>query len=317
MHLECAWIQAVVFNFFIQLHVKQSELVKFCRPPLPPLLRTPITPSPAVFSPDSRDDLRSAVKTCLDLSSQGDCSTGHGSIDEWNVAKVTDMGWMFMRALVFNQDLSKWNVAKVTDMELMFHYASAFNQDLSKWNVAKVTNMGSMFNQASAFNQELSKWDVSKVTDMRLMFNQASAFNQDLSKWDVSNVTYMGSMFYNASSFNQDLYKWDVTKVTDMEQMFYHAIAFNQDLSKWDVSKVTNMDSMFAWANSFTQTLCGEAWINSKAKADKSDMFTDSFGSISTTVCGAWSNGIVLHGVHMFLEFDCEDSIHFLRLRVV
>ena len=55
------------------------------------------------------------------------------------------------------------------------------------------------------------------------------------------------------------------------------------DMSKWDVSSVTNMGGMFLGATSSKQTLCGAAWVRSKAS--KTLMFVVSFGSISRTVC--------------------------------
>ena len=134
----------------------------------------------------------------------------------------------------------------------------------------------------------MKDWDVSGVTDMSQMFYIAFDFNQDLSKWDVSKVTKFSYMFSCASSFNQDLSKWDVTAAIDMEVMFAGASSFNQDLSKWDVSAVTDMESMFLRASAFNRQLCGVAWVNSKA--DKSDMFKDSTGSISSTVCTTATN---------------------------
>ena len=71
----------------------------------------------------------------------------------------------------------------------------------------------------------------------------------------------------------------------NMEGMFQSASMFNRDVSEWDVSRVENMDSMFREAASFKQTLCGAAWVNSKAS--KEAMFTVSRGSISRTVCTA------------------------------
>ena len=100
--------------------------------------------------------------------------------------------------------------------------------------------------------------------------------------WDVSSVTDMRNIFYGASAFNQDLSKWDVSAVTDMRSMFAYATSFNQDLSNWDVSKVTDMEEMFLRASSFNRELRGIAWGHSKAI--KTDMFTDSPGSISA-VC--------------------------------
>ena len=124
------------------------------------------------------------------------------------------------------------------------------------------------------------------------MFRYANSFNQDLSHWDVSRVTDMGGMFGVAVSFNQDLSKWDVSRVTDMGAMFSVAKSFNQDLSNWDVSRVTDMQGMFVDASSFQQTLCGVAWVNSKAS--KVDMFAHSLGSISCgTLC--FGNSFVDH----------------------
>merc|ERR1712032_1595864 len=111
----------------------------------------------------------------------------------------------------------------------------------------------------------------------------AHSFNQDLSKWDVSRVTSMFGMFRNTDFFNQDLSSWDVSRVTSMIAMFRHAKSFNQDLSNWDVSRVADMMGMFNNAVSFRQTLCGAAWVNSKAS--KVDPFT--WVHIGYSVCAS------------------------------
>ena len=66
----------------------------------------------------------------------------------------------------------------------------------------------------------------------------------------------------------------------EMHGMFWSAVLFNVDISQWDVSSVTNMDQMFFNAAPFNQTLCGAAWVNSKAT--KRRMFEGSSGSISS-----------------------------------
>jgi len=101
----------------------------------------------------------------------------------------------------------------------------------------------------------------------------------------------MEEMFHEAHAFNNDLSEWDVSKVTTMSRMFALAKAFNQDLSKWDVSKVINMTYMFYDANAFNQTLCGLAWVNSKANKD--GMFLKSRGEISAT-CGKQFSGFAV-----------------------
>merc|ERR1712048_1068570 len=97
---------------------------------------------------------------------------------------------------------------------------------------------------------------------------------------DVSRVETMQTMFLGESS---DIY----VRVLSGGTWFTSGSSFNSDVSKWDVSRVTNMWRMFNEASSFNQTLCGEAWVNSKA--DKTDMFEGSPGSISTTVCAPLS----------------------------
>ena len=126
---------------------------------------------------------------------------------------------------------------------------------------------------------------VARVTDMNRMFSHTAAFNGDISKWDVSNARDMSGMFLGAKSFDGDLSKWDVSRATDMPGMFRSASSFNSRISKWDVSRVRDMGYMFRGASSFKQKLCGAAWVHSKAT--KEDMFVDSRGSISRTVCTA------------------------------
>ena len=131
-----------------------------------------------------------------------------------------------------------------------------------------------------------SDGNVSQVTDMSKLIYNIDTFDYDLSDWDVSRVTDMREIFFYAESFNQDLSNWDVSRVTSMKAMFSDAKSFNQDLSKWDVSLVVDMQFMFYDTSSFQQTLCGAAWVNSKAL--KEGMFHLSPGSISDTVCGTW-----------------------------
>ena len=80
---------------------------------------------------------------------------------------------------------------------------------------------------------------------------------------------------------------WDVSRVTNMQVMFSGAEAFNVDISKWDMSQVADMTYTFFGVTSFDQTLCGKAWVHSKAT--QTAMFDGSPGSI----CGFCSTGII------------------------
>ena len=172
-----------------------------------------------------------------------------------NANTLTDMGYMFSGAVLFNSDIGNWDTSQTQTMSYMFYGASSFNQSLSAWDTSNVTRMDYMFDGAKSFNQPLNSWNTSKVKDMRFMFVDAHSFNQPLHSWDTSNVESMSRMFSYATSFNQPLNSWNVAKVTSMEGMFINAKEFNQSLSDWDVSNVTSMEDMFNKAASFNGEL--------------------------------------------------------------
>ena len=197
-------------------------------------VRLPIVTGTSFVDNESTNaTLRRAVQDYLaGEARKEDIVKKYGEINNWDVSKVTDMGYMFELegAVSFNQPLNKWNVSNVRDMYRMFAGARSFNQPLNKWNVSKVIDMYSMFEGARSFNQPLNNWNVSNVTNMIHMFDGAESFNQPLNKWNVSNVRVMCGMFWNARSFNQPLNNWDVSNETDMERMFRGASSFNQPL---------------------------------------------------------------------------------------
>ena len=72
-----------------------------------------------------------------------------------------------------------------------------------------------------------------------------------------------------------------------MSSMFQDATLFKNDISKWDVPRVAGMNYMFAGARSFKQTLCGAAWVHSKAS--QTQIFARSTGTIPRVVCASTS----------------------------
>jgi surface protein len=153
------------------------------------------------FSPLSKPELASAVRACLQLSPEGDCSKGpHGPIGTWDVSKITDMSWLFYEASSFNADISKWDVSHVTDMRYMFAGAESFNADISNWDVSHVATTASMFYGAITFNTDISKWDMSRVMDISCMFCGAKSFGANFSKWDA----ILSNINLHAKSTNND-----------------------------------------------------------------------------------------------------------------
>jgi surface protein len=189
----------------------------------------------------------------------------NSDLSKWgsDISNVTDMGQMFLRSSLFNQDISSWNVSNVKEMSYMFDSATAFNngdignnaQHSLTWTTNALTSVAGMFNSASNFNQDIRTFVLTNVTgSLQFMFFKASSFNQDISSWDVSNVKNMSQMFQQASAFNQNLDAWGtrLSKVTNMSQMFQQASAFNQNLNVWStISNVTNMNYMFLNATVF------------------------------------------------------------------
>jgi len=165
------------------------------------------------------------------------------------------------------------NLLLVTNMNYMFYKAINFNQPIGNWDVSKVTHMNSMFKNATAFNQAIGNWDVSKVTDMRYMFENATAFNQPIGNWNISNVRYMYTMFSGATVFNQPIGNWNVSNVIDMQYMFNDATSFNQPIGNWNVSKVTDMSYMFENATSFSIENYDELLINWSQQELHNDYF--------------------------------------------
>ena len=75
----------------------------------------------------------------------------YGTINEWDVGKVTDMSRLFGGLERFDENISNWNVSNVTRMDGMFSGANSFNQPLNAWNVSQVRNMCYMFEGAYIF----------------------------------------------------------------------------------------------------------------------------------------------------------------------
>ena len=187
--------------------------------------------------------------------------TSIGNLDNWNVGKVTDMGYMFYgcNALTSVGDLSNWNVGNVTSMYGMFNqcYTLTSVGDLDNWNVGNVTDMSGMFGECNALTSigDISGWNVGNVTNMHIMFNQCYALTSvgNLDNWNVSNVTSMYGMFNSngpsplSLTSIGDISGWDVSNVTDMSFMFRGCTSLDElNLSSWNTSKVTTMREAFS-----------------------------------------------------------------------
>ena len=72
------------------------------------LLRSLTVCETTVFSPQSKEDLRSGIGGCLELPPTGDRYDGpDGPIWDWDVSKVTDTSFIFRDEISFSADISK------------------------------------------------------------------------------------------------------------------------------------------------------------------------------------------------------------------
>ena len=91
---------------------RHSFLDQVCSFTLVLLLLFATRSAEAVFTPENRDALKTAVDACVAETKDGSCpiyagTNSNGAMDVWDVSKVTDMTEMF-KEVTFNADISKW-----------------------------------------------------------------------------------------------------------------------------------------------------------------------------------------------------------------
>ena len=91
-----------------------------------------ITHVGAVFTPTSNSVLKTAINDCLTEDGTGNCLTFAGQV--WDGGSGGGSGDVY-------GTIDSWDVSKITDMSSIFEDKSSFNSDISKWNVEAVTNM--------------------------------------------------------------------------------------------------------------------------------------------------------------------------------
>ena len=112
-----------------------------------------------------------------------------------NTKTVTDMRYMFFRAIQATPDVSNWDTAAVQRMDGMFWQASAAQPDVKDWDTSSLVSARRMFQDARQAQPDVSNWDTSKLQDMSYMFAFARAANPDMSAWNFSSVQFMSRMF--------------------------------------------------------------------------------------------------------------------------
>ena len=100
-----------------------------------------------------------------------------------------------------NANLNNIDVSKIVDMGFLFENLDPHNIDISNWDVSNVENMNGMFFNCYKFNSDLSNWDVSNVKNMDYMFNDCRSFTgEGLENWKPIKCTNMFDVFSGCKS---------------------------------------------------------------------------------------------------------------------
>jgi len=158
------------------------------------------------------------------LNPQGYDPDNYGSIEDWDVSRITYMDHLFDFEFFGNITVSCPDCKDC-------------NPNISKWNVSAVESFRYMFTDTAKFDRDIGDWDVSNASDFSGMFLRACAFNQDISRWDMSSSENFSSMFQKSPVFNGDISAWDVSKGLVFRHMFDSTANFDQNIGNWDVSR--------------------------------------------------------------------------------
>ncbi len=149
-----------------------------------------------------------------------------GTVANWDVRTIVDLGQMFMNTDKFNTTLEFWFFRAAEDLSEMFRGAKMFNQLVGFPYFAKTFE--GMFRDAIAFNQPIY-WTTPEVITLKDMFNGATSFDQNLRLFKIQSVTDMTGMFSNAGLSTQN---------------------YDQTLSGWFLSDLRPNDITFDAGNS-------------------------------------------------------------------
>jgi surface protein len=181
-----------------------------------------------------------------------------GGMSNWNVDKVTSMGYMFSNcSSLTSLDVSNFNTSQVGNMRAMFHNCSSLTSlDVSNFNTSQCTTMQNMFTGCSSLTSlDVSNFKTGLVANMAGMFNNCSSLTfLDVSKWDVSKVTTLSGTFQGCSNLETlDVSKWDVSSVSIFQNTFNGCSKLTSlNVDKWNTSNATNMGGLFNGCSSLT-----------------------------------------------------------------
>lgn len=145
----------------------------------------------------TNETLREATTDYFNPKTHDQTCKKYGYISFWDTSLVTDMSYLFLNNIYFNEILH-WNTRNVTNMQGMFSGCQTFNRDVT-FVTTKVTDMSYMFEDCFMFNKDIDI-NTTCVTNMQGMFHGCKSFNKPL-LLNMNNVTNVKGMFFNCKNF--------------------------------------------------------------------------------------------------------------------
>ncbi len=209
-----------------------------------------------------------SLTACNSMFSSGTSNVGnmlftHLDVENWDVSKCTNMGYMFYGCGNLTElDLSKWNTSKNTTFNHFF--ADCFKLarlDFTGWDTSSVKIFGAMFNDCYSLTElDLSDFDLGSATNLDQMFEGTAGVKtiKGMEKWDTSNVVSFYELFNNNGKSMQleyvDMSSFDTSKVTSTYCMFNGCTKLKTVYvgDGWDMDQVTSSGAMFGSCSSLT-----------------------------------------------------------------
>ncbi|WP_171047978.1 BspA family leucine-rich repeat surface protein [Pedobacter xixiisoli] len=194
-----------------------------------------------------------------------DCTsfTGEDSdLSAWNTSNLTNLGYAFRGATLFNHNISSWNVSNVTSLDNTFTNASSFNQNLGSWNLNAGVNLsGTLVNSGLDcvnYSSTLVGWSQGSATGRAL---GAAGLKYGLNATAARNILTTpvidGGKGWTitddvVSSFNCPNSSPIVTTGTDHTAYISNAVVIDNTLTLTDADHATLASAKISIANNHT-----------------------------------------------------------------
>ena len=208
-----------------------------------------------IFRPKTKYSLRNALLNYN--NNKYEAILEYGTIDTWDVSRITDMSGLFKRMNHFNECINNWQTEQVTNMSEMFMNCNKFNNGGNPLtiNTDNCENMSGMFICCIKFDNGGNPLvlNTGNCENMSMMFCSCYLLNVHIIFSNTSRVLDMTNMFFGCHQFNNggNPLILNMDRCENISQMFYSCINLNVEIILNNTSNVINMSCMFMNCDKF------------------------------------------------------------------